>query len=198
MGKRKDKIPVDSEASLKAMSDAAKIFIEAVGEDPKRDGLKRTPERYAKAFMFLTDGYRKTPEEIVGKGVFEDDCQEMVIVKDIEFYSLCEHHLVPFFGRAHVAYIPNGKIVGLSKIARLVDLYARRLQVQERMTREIGQALNKILKPQGVAVLIEASHLCMMMRGVEKENSKTITSNMVGIFRDDSKTRSEFLSLLNR
>jgi GTP cyclohydrolase IA len=180
------------------MADAIKVLLKEVGEDPKREGLVNTPLRYAKALKFLTSGYRVDPDELLKKAMFKENYDSMVVVKDIEFYSLCEHHMVPFYGKAHVGYIPNGKIVGLSKIARLVNIFARRLQVQERMTREIALAMNKTLKPQGVAVVIEALHLCMMMRGVEKENSCTVTSQMVGVFRDDEKTRSEFMRLIGK
>lgn len=180
------------------MADAVRVILKELGEDPKREGLQKTPERYAKALSFLTSGYRIDPDELLKKALFKENYDSMVIVKDIEFYSLCEHHMVPFYGKAHVGYIPNGKIVGLSKIARLVNIFARRLQVQERMTREIAQALNKALKPEGVAVVIEAAHLCMMMRGVEKENSVTVTSQMVGAFRENEKTRSEFMKLIGK
>jgi GTP cyclohydrolase IA len=167
-----------------------------LGEDPTREGLQRTPERVAKAMAYLTRGYRDDVRTIVGQGVFEEDHENMVMVRDIELYSLCEHHLLPFFGRAHVAYIPNGKIVGLSKLPRIVDMFARRLQVQERLTEEIAGAIEEVLKPHGVGVVIEAAHLCMMMRGVEKQSSKTITSALRGTFRSDPRTRDEFLSLV--
>lgn len=168
-----------------------------LGEDPTRPGLRRTPERVAQAFRWLTRGYGESAEEVIGAGIFEEGHESMVLVRDVELYSLCEHHLLPFYGRAHVAYLPNGKIVGLSKIARLVDLYARRLQVQERLTDQIADALMQSLQPHGVGVVIEAFHLCMMMRGVEKQNSKTITSAVRGVFRDDYKTRDEFLRLVH-
>lgn len=167
-----------------------------LGEDVEREGLQRTPERYAKAMEFLTSGYQKDIDALVGQGVFNEDSSEIVIVRDIELFSLCEHHLLPFTGRAHVAYIPNGKIIGLSKIPRIVDAFARRFQVQERLTSQIAKELERILSPLGVAVIIEASHLCMMMRGVEKQNSYTITSAMLGAFRNDPTTRKELLSLL--
>jgi len=166
-----------------------------IGEDPKREGLQRTPERVAKAMAYLTRGYSENVRSIVGKGVFEEHHENMVMVRDIELYSLCEHHLLPFFGRAHIAYIPNGKIVGLSKLPRIVDMFARRLQVQERLTEEIAAAIEDVLAPHGVGVVIEAAHLCMMMRGVEKQSSKTITSALRGTFRSDPRTRDEFLSL---
>jgi GTP cyclohydrolase I len=169
--------------------------LELIGEDPGREGLERTPARVAKSLRFLTQGYDTSAEEVVGKGVFKEDHDNMIMVRDIELYSLCEHHLLPFFGKAHVAYIPNGKIVGLSKIPRIVDVYARRLQVQERLTEQIAEGLCRVLNPSGVGVVIEAYHLCMMMRGVEKQNSKTITSALRGAFREDSKTRDEFLRL---
>jgi GTP cyclohydrolase I len=163
-------------------------------EDPTRDGLLRTPERMEKAMTFLTQGYHQDPQEILRAALFDVDYDEMVMVKDIEMYSLCEHHMLPFFGKVHIAYIPKGKVVGLSKLPRLVDVFARRLQVQERMTREIANAIQEAITPQGVGVVVEARHLCMMMRGVEKQNSSTVTSAMSGVFLED-KTRSEFLSL---
>jgi GTP cyclohydrolase IA len=169
-----------------------------VGEDPDREGLRRTPLRVAKAMDFLTSGYSTTLEEIVNEAIFQDCCQEMVIVKDIEFYSLCEHHMLPFFGRAHVAYVPDGRIIGLSKVARVVDMFARRLQVQERITNQIADAMMQVLTPLGVGVVLEASHFCMMMRGVGKQNSATVTSAMRGSFQDDPRTRAEFLQLLQQ
>jgi GTP cyclohydrolase IA len=170
--------------------------LEMIGEDPDREGLRDTPRRVARSLRWLTQGYRTCVEDVVGTGVFKSEGhQNMVMVRDIELYSLCEHHMLPFFGKAHVAYIPNGKIVGLSKIPRIVDVFARRLQVQERLTEEIASALDEVLKPTGVGVVIEAFHLCMMMRGVEKQNSKTITSAVRGAFKDDAKTREEFLYL---
>jgi GTP cyclohydrolase I len=169
--------------------------LELIGEDPKREGLVSTPRRVAKAMEFLTQGYASSAEEVVGKGIFKEAHDNMIMVRDIELYSLCEHHMLPFFGKAHVAYIPNGKIVGLSKIPRIVDVYARRLQVQERLTEQIAEGLCRVLNPSGVGVVVEAYHLCMMMRGVEKQNSKTITSALRGAFREDPKTRDEFLRL---
>jgi GTP cyclohydrolase IA len=166
-----------------------------VGENPDREGLLKTPERAAKAMRFLTRGYQERVEDIVGSAIFEEEHQNMVMVRDIELYSLCEHHLLPFYGKAHIAYVPDGRVVGLSKLARLVEVFARRLQVQERLTEQIAQAVEEVLRPQGVGVVIEAAHLCMMMRGVEKQNSKTITSALRGAFRDDHKTRDEFLRL---
>jgi GTP cyclohydrolase I len=169
--------------------------LELIGEDPRREGLLNTPSRVANAMKFLTEGYSSSAEEVVGDGVFEDEHDNMIMVRDIELYSLCEHHMLPFFGKAHVAYIPNGKIVGLSKIPRIVDVFARRLQVQERLTEQIAEGLCSVLHPSGVGVVIEAYHLCMMMRGVQKQNSKTITSALRGAFREDPKTRDEFLRL---
>jgi GTP cyclohydrolase I len=169
--------------------------LELLGECPDREGLLRTPERVAKAMEWLTSGYRQTAESAVGDAIFSEDHDSMVLVRDIEMYSLCEHHLLPFFGRCHIAYIPNGRIVGLSKLPRLVEVFARRLQVQERLTEQVAQAVQDVLQPAGVGVVIEAQHLCMMMRGVEKQNSRTITSALRGSFRDDPRTRDEFLRL---
>jgi GTP cyclohydrolase I len=171
-------------------------LLKQLGEDPEREGLRRTPDRVARSLAELTAGYRETVASVVGKGVFHVDVSEMVLVKDIEFYSLCEHHLLPFYGRAHVAYIPNGRIIGLSKIPRIVDVFARRLQVQERMTVQIAEALQEVLEPKGVGVVASAHHLCMMMRGVQKQNSSALTSCLIGSFRDDPATRSEFLGLV--
>ena len=170
--------------------------IRRLGEDPDREGLVRTPERVASSMEFLTRGYRMSLEEAIGDGVFDEPHDSMVLVKDIEIYSLCEHHLMPFFGKAHVAYIPDGKVVGLSKVPRLVDVFARRLQIQERLTEQVAGAVEEALDPRGVGVVVEAYHLCMMMRGVEKQNSKTITSAVRGNFRSDEKTREEFLRLV--
>lgn len=167
-----------------------------IGERPEREGLQRTPLRVAKAMDFLTSGYDMTVQDVVKNAVFEEQCEEMVIVKDIEFYSLCEHHLLPFFGKAHVAYLPNNKVIGLSKIARIVDVFARRLQVQERLTNQIADAMMEILNPHGVAVIIEASHFCMMMRGVQKQNSSTVTSAMRGSFRENARSRAELMDLI--
>ena len=169
--------------------------LELVGEDAKREGLIQTPARVARAMKFLTEGYKSSAAEVVGTGIFNEEHDNMIMVRDIELYSMCEHHMLPFFGKAHVAYIPNGKIVGLSKIPRIVDVFARRLQVQERLTEEIAEGLCSVLQPSGVGVVIEAYHLCMMMRGVQKKNSKTITSALRGVFREDPKTRDEFLRL---
>ncbi|MCF0211113.1 MAG: GTP cyclohydrolase I FolE [Bacteroidales bacterium] len=173
-----------------------KEILKLLGENPERDGLLKTPVRVAKAMEFFTHGYEMDPAAILRSAMFEEDYKQMVIVKDIEIYSLCEHHLVPFFGKAHIAYIPNGKIVGLSKIPRVVDCFARRLQVQERMTREILNCINDTLDPLGVAVVIEARHLCMSMRGVQKQNSLTTTSDFIGAFKRDQKTREEFMHLI--
>lgn len=170
--------------------------LELLGEDPEREGLQKTPERYAKSMEFLTSGYSKDIDKIVGDALFNEGSSEIVIVRDIELFSLCEHHLLPFSGKAHVAYIPNGKVIGLSKIPRIVDAFSRRLQVQERLTSQISNELMRVLNPQGVAVIIEANHLCMMMRGVEKQNSYTITSSMLGVFRDNPTTRQELMALL--
>ena len=173
-----------------------RALLSQLGEDPEREGLQRTPERVEKSLRELTAGYGQSVAEVVGQGVFQEDCSEMVMVKDIEFYSLCEHHLLPFFGRVHVAYIPEGRIIGLSKIPRIVDLFARRLQVQERFTQQVAQALQDVLAPKGVGVVAHASHLCMMMRGVQKQNSAAMTSCLLGCFRSDPKTRNEFLGLV--
>jgi len=170
-------------------------MIRRLGDDPERPGMLKTPERVADAMSFLTKGYSESPEAILNDALFDEAHQNMVLVKDIELYSLCEHHLLPFFGKAHVAYVPNGRIVGLSKVARLVEVFARRFQVQERLTEQVAQALWETTRPQGVAVVVEAYHLCMMMRGVEKQNSKTITSAMRGVFLEDQRTRDEFLRL---
>ena len=180
------------------MENSFRNLLEAVGEDPEREGLLRTPARAARAFDFLTNGYRQDLDEIVNNAIFESDASEIILVKDIELYSLCEHHLLPFICRAHVAYIPHGKVIGLSKMARIVDVFARRLQIQENLTTQIADALMKSLRPTGVAVVIEAKHLCMMMRGVEKQNSVMKTSCLLGVFKDDARTRSEFLSLLSQ
>lgn len=180
----------------KVVEDAVLTILNEIGEDPTREGLKHTPHRVAKAYEFLTQGYNKNIEEILNGAIFEEKYDEMVIVKDIDFYSLCEHHMLPIFGKAHIAYIPKGKIVGLSKLPRIVDVFARRLQVQERLTQQIADTIEQYLNPAGVAVVIEAYHMCMMMRGVEKQNSITTTSAMHGVFSEDTRTRSEFLNLI--
>jgi GTP cyclohydrolase I len=187
--------PPASDLSRVPYPDLVAEMIRRLGDDPERPGMLKTPERVAEAMAFLTKGYAESPEAVLGDALFEEVHRNMVLVKDIEVYSLCEHHLLPFFGKAHVAYVPNGRIVGLSKIARLVEVFARRFQVQERLTEQIAQALWDTVEPEGVAVVIEAYHLCMMMRGVEKQNSKTITSAMRGVFLDDQRTRDEFLRL---
>ena len=183
----------------KAEAALEKVYLEVleqIGEDAERDGLKRTPERMAKAIQFLTRGYREDPAQLLRGALFEVDYDEMVIVKDIEMFSLCEHHMLPFFGKVHVAYLPKGKVIGLSKIPRLVDIFARRLQVQERLTKQIAEAIHGAIDPLGVGVVIEARHLCMMMRGVEKQHSSAVTSSMLGAFRNEQETREEFLSLI--
>lgn len=179
------------------LQDLVRAQLRLLGEDPDRPGLQQTPERVAESLRWLLRGYNESVEDVVGGGVFEAEHDEMVIVKDIELYSLCEHHLLPFFGRAHIAYIPNGKIVGFSKLARILDVFARRLQVQERLTDQVACAIQDVLQPKGVGVVIEASHLCMMMRGVEKQNSRTVTSAVRGVFRNDPRTRDEFLRLVH-
>jgi len=172
-------------------------LLSRIDEDPARDGLVNTPERMAKSMAFLTQGYSQSVEEVLHGALFDVDYDEMVIVKDIEFYSLCEHHLLPFFGKAHVAYVPQGKVIGLSKLPRIVDVFARRLQVQERLTHQVAEAISEAVHPQGVGVVMEASHLCMMMRGVEKQSSMTVTSSMLGVFKSQLQTRNEFLSLVH-
>ena len=171
-------------------------LLKRIGEDPTRDGLQQTPKRMEKSMAFLTKGYEESVAEVLHGALFDVDYDEMVIVRDIEFYSLCEHHLLPFFGKAHIAYVPNGKVVGLSKLPRIVDVFARRLQVQERLTQQIAEAIEEAIAPQGVGVVIEAQHLCMMMRGVEKQSSLTVTSSLRGVFKTQQQTRSEFLSLV--
>ena len=185
-------------ASLEQLERSFLGLLEAVGENPQREGLLKTPSRAAKAFEFLTNGYRQDLDDIVNQAIFHSDASEIVLVKDIELYSMCEHHLLPFIGKAHVAYIPNGKVIGLSKVARIIDVFARRLQIQEQLTTQIADALMQALHPNGVAVVIEAKHLCMMMRGVEKQNSVMTTSCLLGSFKEDARTRSEFLALLKR
>ena len=189
-------IPRCGAAKLASLEHSFLELLEAVGEDPQREGLLKTPTRAAKAYEFLTNGYRQDLDAIVNQAIFHSDASEIVLVKDIELYSMCEHHLLPFIGKAHVAYIPNGKVIGLSKVARIVDVFARRLQIQEQLTTQIADALMQALHPNGVAVVIEAKHLCMMMRGVEKQNSVMTTSCLLGSFKEDARTRSEFLALL--
>jgi len=189
----------DSEVTL-ASASMQEIYAELltrIGEDPARDGLLNTPRRMEKSMAFLTQGYKQSVEDVLHGALFDVDYDEMVIVKDIEFYSLCEHHLLPFFGKAHVAYVPQGKVIGLSKLPRIVDVFARRLQVQERLTHQVAEAINEAIHPQGVAVVMEAAHLCMMMRGVQKQHSQTVTSAMLGVFKSQPQTRTEFLSLVN-
>lgn len=180
------------------MKEEIKKVLKFIGEDPEREGLIRTPERVQKSFEFLTSGYKQDPVKIITSALFEEKYDDMIIVKDIEVFSMCEHHLLPFFGRCHVAYIPNGKIVGLSKIPRLVDVFAKRLQVQERLTNQIAHTLYEALKPRGVGVILEAKHMCMVMRGVEKQNSFATTSSMLGVFRKSLSTREEFLRLVQK
>ena len=185
-----------AEKDLDRIAKAYGDLLQSVGEDLDREGLRRTPDRAARALEFLTQGYRQDLDEIINDAIFESEASEIILVKDIELYSMCEHHLLPFIGRAHVAYIPNGKVIGLSKVARIVDVFARRLQIQENLTTQIAESLMRCLEPFGVAVVVEAKHLCMMMRGVEKQNSVMKTSCLLGTFKDDARTRSEFLSLL--
>ncbi len=184
------------ERDLDTIANAYRELLQSIGEDVNREGLQRTPDRAARALEFLTQGYRQNLDEIINGAVFKSSASEIILVKDIELYSLCEHHLLPFIGRAHVAYLPNGKVIGLSKVARIVDVFARRLQIQENLTTQIAESLMNCLQPSGVAVVVEAKHLCMMMRGVEKQNSVMKTSCLLGTFKDDARTRSEFLSLL--
>jgi GTP cyclohydrolase I len=187
-----------ADKKIDSIEQAYRDLLEAIGENPERQGLTKTPARAARALEFLTQGYRQSVAEIVNGAIYDSDASEIILVKDIELYSMCEHHLLPFIGRAHVAYIPNGKVIGLSKMARMVDVFARRLQIQENLTTQIADALMDVLSPEGVAVVIEAKHLCMMMRGVEKQNSIMKTSCLLGCFKDSATTRSEFLSLLGK
>jgi GTP cyclohydrolase IA len=188
--------PGASAAMLSAYEDMVRKQLTLLGEDPAREGLLKTPGRVARSMAFLTRGYHQDARTVIGDAMFEEEHANMILVRDIELYSMCEHHMLPFFGKAHIAYIPDGRIVGLSKLARVVDIFARRLQVQERLTVEIAQAITDVLKPRGVGVVIEAAHLCMMMRGVQKQNSTTVTSAVLGSFREDPKTRDEFLRLI--
>jgi len=188
-------LQVGSESAVEAYAALVREQLAFIGEDPSRDGLVKTPERVARAMGFLTQGYAMTLDDAVGDALFEEEHENMVMVRDIELYSMCEHHMLPFFGKAHVAYIPHRRIVGLSKLPRIVDMFARRLQVQERLTEQVAKAIEDVLAPRGVGVVVEAYHMCMMMRGVEKQNSRTITSALRGVFREDAKTRDEFLRL---
>ena len=185
-------------AAKNTMEQQVRSILESIGEDPEREGLKKTPARVSEALAFLTRGYQMDPDKVINDAVFTEDYEEMIVQKDIDFFSLCEHHLLPFFGKAHVAYIPRHKIVGVSKLARLVDVYARRLQVQERLTKQIAATIMEKLNPQGVGVVIEAEHLCMRMRGVEKQNSLIITSTLLGAFRTRQETRNEFMNLIRQ
>ena len=173
-----------------------KLLLKELGEDPNREGLIKTPSRVSKAWGFFSRGYNQDVDQIINDAIFNEDAKDMVVVRDVEFFSLCEHHLIPFFGKAHVAYIPNGKVVGLSKIPRIIDMFSRRLQVQERLTRQIAETIQDVLEPIGVAVIMEGQHMCMQMRGVEKQNSLTTTSSMLGKFRQSDRTRAEFLSII--
>ena len=180
----------------KKIAELTAILLKEIGEDPRREGLINTPLRVSKAWSFFSDGYKQDLDSIINNAIFNEDSKDMVVVRDIEFFSLCEHHLLPFFGKAHVAYIPSGKVIGLSKIPRIIDMFARRLQVQERLTRQIAETVKDVLDPVGVAVIMEGQHMCMQMRGVEKQNSLATTSSMLGKFRESDRTRSEFLSII--
>lgn len=189
-------VPVPSEVGQEEMMEAVRTLLLGVGEDPEREGLLKTPKRVAEAMRFLTSGYTQSLEELLNGAIFDEGHNEMVLVRDISVFSMCEHHMLPFMGRVHVAYIPNQKVVGLSKLARISEMYSRRLQVQERLTRQIAEAVQTILEPKGVAVVMEASHMCMTMRGVQKPGAWTVTSAMLGVFQDEQKTREEFLNLI--
>ena len=178
------------------IADLTKLLLKEIGEDPNREGLIKTPSRVSKAWSFFSRGYNQDIDKIINDAIFNENAKDMVVVRDVEFFSLCEHHLIPFFGKAHVAYIPNGKVVGLSKIPRIIDMFSRRLQVQERLTRQIAETIQDVLEPIGVAVIMEGQHMCMQMRGVEKQNSLTTTSSMLGKFRQSDRTRAEFLSII--
>ncbi|KAH0841814.1 GTP cyclohydrolase I [Fonsecaea monophora] len=195
---RLDQTPEQAQVRLDKLAGAVRTIFECIGEDPDREGLRDTPERYAKALMYFTKGYEENVRDLVNGAVFHEDHDELVIVKDIEVFSLCEHHMVPFIGKMHIGYIPNRRVLGLSKLARLAEMFSRRLQVQERLTKQVALAIAEVLKPQGVGVVMESSHLCMVMRGVQKTSSSTTTSCMLGAMRSSAKTREEFLSLLNR
>ena len=180
------------------IADLTKLLLKEIGEDPNREGLIKTPSRVSKAWSFFSRGYNQDVDEIINDAIFNEDAKDMVVVRDVEFFSLCEHHLLPFFGKAHVGYIPNGKVIGLSKIPRIIDMFARRFQVQERLTHQVADAIHDVLKTNGVAVVMEGRHMCMQMRGVEKQNSLATTSTMLGRFRDSVRTRNEFMYLINR
>jgi len=182
--------------SLKSIEEITKKLLKNIGEDPEREGLLKTPHRVAKSWKFLVQGYEQNLENIVNNAIFEEDYDEMVTIKDVDFYSLCEHHLIPFFGKAHIAYIPDGKVLGLSKVPRIVEMYGRRLQLQERMTQQISEAIGNAINPKGVAVVLEGEHMCMQMRGVQKRNSYATTSYMTGLFRKDARTRKEFMDII--